>query len=773
MPINLKPITDEDMVKHIKFGTWDIESQDWTKHVCNGYYDQYTDEFTHFSTIQKFVHFIWNHSQEEGIDAVFAHNGGGYDFLFLLKEIMAMKGFYLEKGIMRGSSILCMTIKKKGSDHKLSFWDSLALLPFGLARLAKTFGVKTQKGDCDYLNVAWAYKNKDYTKRLFDLIKNPSKVQQDRVETIWYNGKQVMSYKSHYKKEKITYCVKRSNGTRVKFNIQDRNDVLKYLESDLKALSQCIDEFYSWELVQRSGSAFTTASQALKITRLFLDKEVHSLSKSVDDFVRKSYLGGRTEMFRPVFDSEYDCTTNPLGFSKEVLKELRKQKKHEKLMYGDINSLYPTVMKNNRFPNKFKYITEDPADYNPKGLDFWDVTVEVPKDMYIPPLGVKVDYTRELVEHNFKDFPVEQKEKLVGSARKLIFPTGTFRSIYTVAEIEYAKSLGVKVLKYHEGAIFEDGGYMFKDFIDTLYNMRLEAKKNGDKVKDLLTKLIMNSCYGKFAQANDGKENLVMDDGSEGLKPVKEIKDSDGNIQNLAKKSTSLNSPTHVGIGSYITSYARILMHKYYMKCGKALYYTDTDSIHYTGEKRFKFGDKLGELKLEYTTRSSVFLLPKTYINDKVEGEDFTKKIKAKGMASKDAGNFTQDEFLRAHFYGEFELLKIEEKPKFASLKVALKKDEFVCMDKDSEFEIKVAKREVKKFKQILKTYEDLDKKELTKEDKREIASLKSKIRAREKKIAQGPKKSFKAVKSAYNKRVLTKDKMDTKPIHLKKEWNL
>lgn len=40
--------------------------------------------------------------------------------------------------------------------------------------------------------------------------------------------------------------------------------------------------------------------------------------------------------------------------------------------------------------------------------------------------------------------------------------------------------------------------YVFKEYIDTLYTIRLQAKAKGNKVQDQNSKILLNSLYGKF-----------------------------------------------------------------------------------------------------------------------------------------------------------------------------------------------------------------------------------------------------------------------------------
>jgi hypothetical protein len=734
---NLQPIVDDGKTEEIKFLTVDIEAHSWINHVVSGFYDIKRKRFEYSDNLNDLLFHIVRYCSMYEIENVFAHNGGKYDFNFFLQEFLFDERFIVSGLIPRGSGLLCFTVQERepaklfnGEGFKVCFRDSLALLPFGLAKLAKAMQVKVQKGNIDYHFVKEAWENKDYRKIIKE---NPDKYK------VTNNSR---------KKSEFRYINLEDN---LEHKIYNRKDLLMYLEDDLVSLAECLEKFYSWEMVQKAGPSFTTAAQSVKVFQTFIKEPVHKLGGTADDFVRRGYFGGRTEVFKPIFDSSYDIKNNPENFTKEALKILKKQK-GKKLNYYDVNSLYPTVMKAFKYPNKSKGWT---YRYCPKTMGFWECEVEVPKDMFFPPLGVKHE---------------------IDGTEKLVFPTGKFKGVWSTYEIEYAKTLGIKVLKTFRGITFEDGGYMFKDFIDTLYNMRLEAKKKKDGVNDLLTKLMMNSCYGRFG-LNVNREGLCLDDGSAGLLIHSElINPNTGETVRLMKEDVVLEHAfTNVAIAAYVTAYARILMHKIYLDAGpEHTFYTDTDSIFTT--KEFKTGDKLGELKLEYTTKSAVFLLPKTYINEGVEGEDFLKKVTMKGFDKKKIKHFTIQDF-RNQLRGEIDSLMVNQEAKFATLKTALQKGMFLAMNFDGDTNIKVDKKKLESDENELAILEEEliarqhDKKEDQDNIKIRIQRLKSRISGRKRKLkSHDYHTSVRSIKSRYDKREIILDGFDSKPLELGKE---
>jgi hypothetical protein len=700
----LRRTKPEKVNKAFRFGVCDIEVDKWVNFICIGYYDGLSKVFKWFDNMDDFLDFIFDHCDKNDIPSIFAHFGGKFDFNFILRDALSGKKYQVHSLIPRSSSILCFDMLKVDKNKpitewkKISFRDSSALLPNALRTLTETFDVEVKKGHIDY----------------------------EKIGELWKTKK-------------------------------GQKEVIDYLQDDCVSLWQVLFKFYSQDLIVRAGPAFTTASQALKVYQTFMPEglAIMSLPRQIDHFVRSAYFGGRTEVFKPVFDSGYDIKKNPLKFSKKALEELKKQKKAGKLYYVDVNSLFPHCMKENDFPSRFLFKTDDAKDYDPKGIGFWEVTVKVPKKLFCPPLG---------------------KKHIVNGGEKLIFPTGTFKGRWSIAEIEYSKTLGVEVLKYHMGVVFDNAGKIFEEYIETLYKMRLEARSRGDDATATLVKLMMNSTYGKFGQSFENKEQIVIDQGQSNIKPHSEVETKQGKVRFGLQKKDNKHGFSNVAIAAYVTAYSRILMHKLYMEAGEDhLYYTDTDSLFTS--KLFNTGDKLGQLKLEYTCKSACFLLPKTYVNEGIEGEKFVKKLTMKGFDKKKITHFSFEDFKEC-LYGDMKRLKVIQSPKFATLKTALQKGEFVCMAFDPETEEVVTRKRLESTKGKIRQITDAMKLMGDKPEYKEmVISLKqrklraqSKLRTLEKKLNSGFESSTRSIKSKYDKRICSADGFFSKPIDIQEQ---
>lgn len=421
--------------------------------------------------------------------------------------------------------------------------------------------------------------------------------------------------------------------------------LLTYLKHDCMALSEVLENFFAHPLIKKVGPRVTMASQAMQVLKLFIKEPIYSLPESSDEFIRKSYLGGRTEIIKPF------CETGPL-------------------FEYDVNSLYPYVMKNNLYPLGSGFGTNK---FEKDLLGIYDCDVECP-NLYLPCLGV--------INNN-----------------KYVFPIGRFRGVFTSAEILYAKTLGYKI-KINEGHVFQRSSNIFSDFIDELYKIRLNTPKNS--VDNVIAKLLMNSSYGRWGM-DLNKSNITFDL-NDATDEFRELKINRKKVM-LFSKDVKLKSFAHVAVASFVTSYARIHMHKLMMPIRDTLYYTDTDSIFTTTQIKTNVGDELGQLKLENTWDSAIFLLPKTYMAKSASKA----KIAMKGFDKKKIQGFTMDDF-RAALDGDLRRFKILNEPKFATFKSALGQKKFVTMTKANSKQLKAKydKRE------IIKTHSQFDTKPIT-----------------------------------------------------------
>lgn len=339
--------------------------------------------------------------------------------------------------------------------------------------------------------------------------------------------------------------------------------------------------------------------------------------------IKQSYTGGSTDMYIPY---------------------------GENIWCYDINSLYPTAMKQYKYPvGKFLSfnnlnnlsISELEDILQKKLFGFVEAQVDCSKDVLHPILQIR----REITSNNLRTFS----------------PVGTFTSWFHTEEIKEAIGLGYKI-KVLSGYNFEEAE-IFNDYVNDLYKIKMDADKNKDGIWRLISKNLMNSLYGRFGMDQYLVNNFVVDKDDLQLENVfdkaeiEDIIELDNKllIQYLPKDFKSylyqenLDINISVAIASSVTAYSRILMSKYKNNSNYNLHYTDTDSLYISFksildklefDKNFVDPLKLGYLKIEnpkingefVSYERFYFLGPKFYVgilNNKI---DFSSKTKIRGL---------------------------------------------------------------------------------------------------------------------------------------------
>jgi hypothetical protein len=351
--------------------------------------------------------------------------------------------------------------------------------------------------------------------------------------------------------------------------------VQKYCEIDCISLYDVLIKFRelifnNWELDMESYP--TTPSLAFAIYRKCYLKEnlIPITEGEIFDFISKSFTGGSTDMFKP-YGKNIRCY--------------------------DVNSLYAYIMKTNKFPVGIirKFIGDITILNDQDYYWFADSEISTKKDLYQPYLQLHIKTKKGM---------------------RTISPNGSFNMILNSSE--YFNSLKDYNIKINEGYFF-DAENIFYDFIEDLYNLRLKYPKSDPM--NMTAKLIMNSLYGRFAMKpiyTDQKfisklELLILTENYE-ITELIDLKDDNFFCSFINPKNFDKQLTISVGIASAISAYSRIHMSKFKNNPEYNLYYTDTDSIFIDSDLDSKFvNNEIGNFKLEYIFKESVFLGPKIY----------------------------------------------------------------------------------------------------------------------------------------------------------------
>jgi hypothetical protein len=365
----------------------------------------------------------------------------------------------------------------------------------------------------------------------------------------------------------------------------ETSELREYLHYDCLSLKEIMDIFVA-EIGSPKMTIAGTAFSILQETE-FRGKPLKEWCKnflkiSDEEKIRIGYYGGRVEVFIRTCGHAYKY---------------------------DVNSLYPAVMHKEYYPIGNHRHTEDPEELKReieryKHLGICKVKVTAPEGLDIPLLPVK-------------------------AKGKLIFPLGSWSGWYTSVELLDALRLGYKI-EYVEGYTWRKKGRLFEPFVSKYY----EIKRTSKGSKKLMAKYLLNSSYGKFGQRREHRQVLSMDEIIAQDLDIADFEYINNDI--LIRDVTSYrNRSINPVYAVFVTAYARKVLYEgmeTVSSLGGKVYYVDTDCI-ITDVKlpaSMVSADALGLWDLEEEIKEGVFLAPKLYKTESVDGEHH---IKAKGCS--------------------------------------------------------------------------------------------------------------------------------------------
>jgi DNA polymerase elongation subunit (family B) len=358
------------------------------------------------------------------------------------------------------------------------------------------------------------------------------------------------------------------------------DELIDYLHYDCIALFEVLQKYYN--IVGKPK--ITIASTAFNILQetKYNGIELKNLLKNFltieqENYIRESYKGGRVEVFKRYGDNQ--------------------------LFHYDVNSLYPYVMKNRKYPyGRHKIVV---------GNDDCKRFIESGK------LGI----IRCDIEIENMQYPYLAKIH----DNKLLFPVGKWKDTITTIEYEKCIKLGYKI-NIEDGIFYEKSGYLFKEYVDTFYKI----KQTSTGAKKAVAKLLLNSAYGKFGQKRTFSEYLKIEDIiNKGDDLTDYVKLND--MYYMKNKTSYQNRKINPVIASFITAYARDYLYsgmELIINNGGTVYYVDTDSIFCDIRlpDNIVNDSELGYWSLEDIATNAVFVSPKQY--QYYDGETSITKMK-------------------------------------------------------------------------------------------------------------------------------------------------
>lgn len=499
-------------LKSTKYGAYDIEATpeydeinktNYHKAYACGlsYYHQgefINAQFWGLDCQTQFLQYLSNNIDKLHLYTIYAHNGGKYDYSNLFREgLDSLKGLnlYTQKMVELNGRIISFVLTD--GNHKIYFKDSICLFSGSLDKLTKELDVKHKK--------------------LKELVK--------------HNQINLNNYLS------------------LKHNIEP------YLHNDCLGLLEVILKFND-NIFDATGinisDVFTASTLSKKhFYRNYYNQytaPIYFLSKIKDDFIRKTYTGGRNECFH-----------------------LRKMKGN-KWYYYDFTSLYPSVAQ--------KYL--------PFGEPSW-VKLNAKNDFDCF-FGFCDVYVRT---KDFTKKPIHGVYTKSGNSNKLLFPhfkEWTKLRLFS-QEIRLGMEHSVYEYKFDEcdGIKFSSKPFLHQYFKDA-FEKKSEASKAGNKALAQTYKIMANAGYGFWGLRYKDRESVLFGK-KDDIDPYKYL--DDGRLINFNEwNNTDYVSLTvrqdlpmkdfNVSIASAITSYGRMKLWELIDTIeskGEEVVYCDTDSV--------------------------------------------------------------------------------------------------------------------------------------------------------------------------------------------------
>lgn len=187
---------------------------------------------------------------------------------------------------------------------------------------------------------------------------------------------------------------------------------------------------------------------------------------------------------------------------------------------------------------------------------------------------------------------------------RLVCPGGIFKGFFFSEELRFALENGYTLLNITKAYSFQKGINTFKDLINQLNSMKIQAQQDNKPTIRNIAKLLMNSMYGRFGMHTDNvrqaflntqqivdlaKHYVILNEIPLGALSLVSYTLSRGALvfgnsldSKIQKFLEGLPGNTNVAIAAAVTSYSRMIINKYKLLAleqNLEIYYSDTDSL--------------------------------------------------------------------------------------------------------------------------------------------------------------------------------------------------
>lgn len=354
---------------------------------------------------------------------------------------------------------------------------------------------------------------------------------------------------------------------------------IDYLQRDIiivaRALSFFIEQGYT--KMTLSGDAMKTFKEKFSM-KTGIDAERHfrkwfpKLDKETDTFIRRSYKGGFVYVKK--------------GLEGKVI--------NEGVTY-DVNSLYPSVMRYAMLPWGL------PGKFDGYYYDDANKAYHRTHPLFIQEFvcDYKLKDNRPAMAQTKRAFMDTQYSE-EGFCENFCMTNIDLNIFLECYEVTNFRALG--------GLCFRQYNHAFDNYIDDFMKMKEVATKEKNHGQRLISKLFLNSLYGKFASSVESFVNI----------PYKE----DGVVKYRSVQMGDKDSQ-YTAMSTFITSYARQVLFNAMVSNWDRLCYVDTDSIHLQGfEEPVEMiidDTMLGAWKCEGYWQRGLFLKQKAYMEEYIK----------------------------------------------------------------------------------------------------------------------------------------------------------
>lgn len=350
-----------------------------------------------------------------------------------------------------------------------------------------------------------------------------------------------------------------------------------YIRNDVEIMSRALDIMFNEGLTK-----MTIGSDALADFKNMCPnfKQLFPvLPPEIDKDIRASYKGGFTYL-------------NPIYKEKETGSGI----------VFDVNSMYPARMVYDILPYGNGIFFEGQYKHDPL------------HPLYVQQLSCNFELKKGKVPS------IQIKHNSLFVSNEYVTSSNNCETTLTLTNVDlelFFENYDVTDITWHSGWKFKAINGMFTDYIEKWTEKKIQAKKDGNSALYRISKLMLNSTYGKFGlNGNCRKKHPILVNGI--------VKYEMGELET--------RKTIYIPVATFITSYARAYIIRSWQKIRDysmqkygfdAVVYADTDSLHVLLSpddvaelsKTLEIDDyKLGAWKLESTFSRGKYLRQKCYI---------------------------------------------------------------------------------------------------------------------------------------------------------------